>query len=85
MASKEDWGTLPADKRDSREQLMAAAKAYLAASGPQLAAPEFTVDETKGAVAVSGHVGGPDGAAAAEVMRIEGGKVRYAHTMMAKG
>ena len=84
MASKENWGEIPADKRDTREALMAAAKASLAASGPQLTDPEFTVDETKGAVAVTGHVGGEDGPAAAKLFRIEGGKVVYSHTMTPK-
>jgi hypothetical protein len=83
-ASKEDWGDIPADKRDTRDALMAAAKAYLASSGPQLTDPEFTVDETTGAVAVTGHTGGADGPAAAEVLRIEGGKVRYSHAMTTK-
>jgi hypothetical protein len=83
-ASKEDWGEIPADKRDTRDALMAAAKAYLASSGPQLADPEFPVDETKGAVAVTGHTGGENGPAAAAVLRIEGGKVRYSHTMTTK-
>jgi hypothetical protein len=83
-ASKEDWGTIPEGQRNSRDELMAAAKAYLAASGPQLTDPEFTVDETKGAVAVTGHTGGADGPAAAEVFRIEGGKVRYIHSMATK-
>ena len=83
-ASKEDWSPIPADKRDSRDQLMAAAKAWLASSSTALSSPEFTVDETKGAVAVTGHAGGADGPAAADVLRIEGGKVVYAHTMATK-
>jgi hypothetical protein len=83
-AGKEDWGVIPEGQRDTRDALMAAAKAYLSSSGPQLTDPEFTVDETKGAVAVTGHVGGEEGPAAAQVLRIEGGKVRYAHAMMTK-
>ena len=83
-AGKEDWGVIPEGQRNTRDELMSAAKAYLASSGPQLTDPEFTVDETKGAVAVTGHVGGEDGPAAADVLRIEGGKVRYAHTMTTK-
>jgi len=82
-ASKEDWGVIPEGQRNTRDELMSAAKAWLASSGP-LTDAEFTVDETKGAVAVTGHVGGEDGPAAADVLRIEGGKVRYAHTMMTK-
>lgn len=38
-ASKEDWGPIPADKRDSRETLMAAARAYYDALGGEGAAP----------------------------------------------
>lgn len=84
-AAKEDWSTIPEGKRDSRDALLAAAKAWLAAqSGPQLADAEFTIDETKGAVAVRGHVGGEDGPAIGHVLRIEGGKVRYAHTLAPK-
>lgn len=84
-AAKEDWSAIPEGKRDSRDALLAAAKAWLAAqSGPQLADAEFTIDETKGAVAVRGHVGGEDGAAMGHVLRIEGGKVRYAHTLAPK-
>lgn len=84
-AAKEDWSAIPESKRDSRDALLAAAKAWLAAqSGPQLADAEFTIDETKGAVAVRGHVGGEDGAAMGHVLRIEGGKVRYAHTLAPK-
>jgi hypothetical protein len=83
-ASKEDWSTIPADKRNTRDELMAAAKAQLATLGPALAEEEFTVDETKGAVGVRGRVGGPDGPAASHVFRIEGGKVRYAHSITAK-
>jgi hypothetical protein len=84
-AGKEDWGEIPADKRETRAALLAAANAYLASlPGPKLAEPEITVDETKGAVAVRGHLGGPDGAAVGHVLRIEGGKVRYDHTLTPK-
>jgi hypothetical protein len=84
-ASKEDWGEIPADKRETRANLLAAANAYLAGlPGPKLAEPELTVDETKGAVAVRGHLGGPDGPAVGHVLRIEGGKVRYDHALTPK-
>lgn len=83
-ASREDWGSIPADKRNTRDELMAAANAYLKSSGVELAEPEFTVDETKGAVAVRGEAGGPDGPALSQVLRIEGGQVRYVHTMAPK-
>ncbi|MGZ3256045.1 MAG: hypothetical protein ACXU68_04645 [Croceibacterium sp.] len=85
-ASKEDWGVIPAEKRDTRDALMAAANAYLAAlPGPKLAEPELTIDDTKGAVAVRGHAGGPDGPAVGHVLRIESGKVRYDHALTPKG
>jgi hypothetical protein len=85
-AGKEDWGVIPAEKRDTRDALMAAANAYLAGlPGPKLAEPELTVDETKGAVAVRGHVGTPEGPAVGHVLRIEGGKVRYDHALAPKG
>jgi hypothetical protein len=85
-AGKEDWGEIPADKRDTRANLLAAANAYLAGlPGPKLADTELTVDETKGAVAVRGHAGSPEGPAVGHVLRIEGGKVRYDHTLTPKG
>jgi hypothetical protein len=85
-AAKEDWGAIPADKRDTRANLLTAANAYIAGlPGPKLADTELTVDETKGAVAIRGHIGGPDGPAVGHVLRIEGGKVRYDHTLMPKG
>jgi len=83
-ASKEDWGEIPADKRATHAALMATANGYLSAQGVKLTEPEFTVDETIGAVAVRGHLGSADGPAAAHVLRIEGGKVRYDHTLAPK-
>ena len=84
-AAKEDWGEIPADKRETRAALLAAADAYLAGlPGAKLADTELTVDETKGAVAVRGHVGGPEGPAIGHVLRIEGGKVRYDHALTPK-
>ena len=116
FASKEDWGPLPADRRDTRETLMAAARAYLDALGgkgaapfapdcatlengarregcapaqtaAQLADPEITIDETSGTVAIRGRLGrlrGPDGPADSHVLRVEGGQIRYVHTVTAK-
>lgn len=86
-ASREDWGTIAPDRRNTREELIAAARAHLATlagSGPVLTEPEFTVDETKGAVGVRGLLGGPEGPAVSHVFRIEGGSVRFAHSMSAK-
>ena len=85
-AAKEDWGEIPADKRETRAALLAEATAYVGAlPGPKLADAEYTVDETKGAVAVRGHAGGVDGPAVGHVLRIEGGKVRYDHALTPKG
>jgi hypothetical protein len=59
----------------------------VAAAEVPLADPEFTVDETKGAVAIRGRLGrlrGPDGPTDGYVLRIEGGQIRYVHTMTAK-
>lgn len=84
-AAKEDWGEIPADKRETRAALLAAANAYLAGlSGPALVQPELTVDETKGAVAVRAHIGNAEGPAVGHVLRIEGGKVRYDHALVPK-
>jgi hypothetical protein len=84
-AGKEDWGVIPADKRDTREALMAATNAYLAGlPGPKLAEPELTIDETKGTVAVRGHAGTAEGAAVAPGLRIEGGKSRYDQVLAPK-
>jgi hypothetical protein len=85
-ASKEDWAEIPADERDSRANLLTVAQAYVAAlSGPKLIDTEYTVDDTKGAVAVRAHVGGEEGPAAGHVLRIERGKVRYDHALTPKG
>lgn len=84
-AAKEDWGEIAADKRETRAALLAEATAYIAGlPGGKLAGTEYTVDETKGAVAVRGHVGGEDGPAVGHVLRIEGGKVRYDHALTPK-
>jgi hypothetical protein len=84
-AAKEDWGEIPADKRETRAALLAEATAYVnGLPGAKLSDAEYTVDEAKGAVAVRGRLGGEEGPAAAHVLRIEGGKVRYDHALMPK-
>jgi hypothetical protein len=84
--AKEDWGVIPADQRATRDALIAAANAHLAAlPGPKIVEPELTVDEFRGAVAVRGHVGTAEGPAVGHVLRIEGGKVRYDHVLTPKG
>jgi hypothetical protein len=85
-AAKEDWSELPADKRATRAALLAQATAYIdGLPGAKLVDAEYTVDETKGAVAVRGHAGGEDGPAVGHVLRIESGKVRYDHVLTPKG
>jgi hypothetical protein len=83
-ASKEDWGEIPADKRETRAAVLAAANAYLASLPTKIVEPEITVDETKGAAAIRGHLGGSDGPAVGHVLRIESGKVRYDHALTPK-
>lgn len=81
-ASKEDWGEIPADKRNSRDELIAAANAYLdGQDGPAFVERELTVDEPKGIVAVVSNRGDAEGPQDAHVFRIEGGQVRYVHAV----
>ena len=123
-SSTERWDTIPADRRDTRGTLVAAANAYLDAflegkkdlvpwgypcnrteggahtgngsptdscdvgvpSGVNIANRRFIVDETIGAVAVfctfgAGSAGGGSGAPDTHLFRIEGGKLRYVHTL----
>jgi len=123
-ASSEDWGTIPAAKRDTRATLEAAATAYLDAflegkkdlvpwgypcqrteggmytgrgaatdscdvgvpSGVNIANRHFVVDETIGAVIAfcTFGAGGPNGGSGSpdtHMFRVEGGKLRFVHTM----
>jgi hypothetical protein len=123
-SSKEDWGTIPAAKRDTRATLVAAANAYLDAflegkmdlvpwgfpcnrteggmhtgkgapddscqvgvpSGVNIANRHFVVDETIGAVVAfcTFGAGGPNGGSGApdtHLFRVEGGKLRFVHTL----
>jgi hypothetical protein len=122
-SSAEDWGTIPAAKRDSRATLEAAANAYLDAfleakmdlvpwgfpcnrteggmhtgtgvatdscqvgvpSGVNIANRHFVVDETIGAVVAfcTFGAGGPtsSGSADTHLFRVEGGKLRFVHTL----
>jgi hypothetical protein len=120
----EDWGTIPAAKRDSRATLVSAANAYLDAflegkkdlvpwgypcnrteggmrtgkgapddscdvgvpSGVNIANRHFVVDETIGAVVAfctfgAGSANGGSGAPDTHLFRIEGGKLKYVHTL----
>ena len=123
-SSSENWGPIPADKRDTRNTLVAAANAYLDAflegqkdlvpwgypcvrteggmytgkgsptdscdvgvpSGVNISNRRFIVDETIGSVVVyctfgAGSAGGGSGAPDTHLFRIEGGKLRYVHTL----
>jgi len=123
-AAAEDWGTIPAAKRDSRATLVSAASAYLDAflegkmdlvpwgfpcnrteggmhtgtgvatdtcqvgvpSGVNIANRHFVVDETIGAVVAfcTFGAGGPNGGSGApdtHLFRVEGGKLRFVHTL----
>ena len=123
-SSSEDWGPIPANKRDTRNTLVAAASAYLDAflegrkdlvpwgypcvrteggmytgkgsptdscdvgvpSGVNIANRRFVVDETIGSVVVfctfgAGSAGGGSGAPDTHLFRVEGGKLRYVHTL----
>jgi hypothetical protein len=114
-ASKEDWGTIPEEKRDSRAVIQAAADAYCdifsnknvsvpwgrpcsrleggaytgnggpndkcdvgIPSGVALVDRRYVIDETVGAVSVFLSFSGiPD----SHEFRVEGGKLRFVHTM----
>jgi hypothetical protein len=122
-SSKEDWGPIPAAKRDSRATIVAAGNAYLDAflegkgdlvpwgypcqrieggaytgkgkaddtcqvgvpSGVNIANRHFVVDEETGSVVAfcTFGAGGPtsSGSADTHLFRIEGGKLRYVHTL----
>jgi hypothetical protein len=123
-SSTEDWGVIPADRRDTRDTLVAAANAYLDAflegrkdlvpwgypcnrteggahtgtgspadscdvgvpSGVNISNRRFVVDPTIGAVVVfctfgAGTPGGGSGAPDTHLFRVEGGKLRYVHTL----
>ena len=123
-SSAENWGPIPADKRDTRDTLVAAANAYLDAflegkkdlvpwgypcqrteggmytgkgdpkdscdvgvpSGVNIANRRFVVDPTIGSVVVyctfgAGTAGGGSGAPDTHLFRLEGGKLRYVHTL----
>jgi hypothetical protein len=123
-SSSENWGPIPADKRDTRNTLVAAANAYLDAflegqkdlvpwgypcvrveggmytgkgsptdscdvgvpSGVNISNRRFVVDETIGSVVVyctfgAGRAGGGSGAPDTHLFRVEGGKLRYVHTI----
>jgi hypothetical protein len=123
-SSSEKWDPIPADRRDTRATLVAAANAYLDAflegkkdgipwgypcnrteggahtgkgvpedscdvgvpSGVNIANRRFIVDEAMGTVAVfcTFGAGGPNGGSGApdtHLFRVEGGKLRYVHTL----
>jgi hypothetical protein len=123
-SSSEKWDVIPANQRDTRSTLVAAANAYLDAflegkkdgvpwgypcnrteggmhtgngsptdscdvgvpAGVNIANRRFVVDETIGSVVVycTFGAGGPNGGSGApdtHLFRVEGGKLRYVHTL----
>jgi hypothetical protein len=123
-SSTEDWGPIPAEERDSRGTLVAAANAYLDAfleqkidqvpwgfpcvrveggaytgrgtptdscevgvpAGVNIVNRRFVVDEVIGSVVVfcTFGAGGPTGGSGSpdtHLFRVEGGKLRYVHTL----
>jgi len=123
-SSTEKWDVIPADKRDTRETLVAAASAYLDAflegkkdlvpwgypcnrteggmhtgngspmdscdvgvpSGVNISNRRFVVDPTIGSVVAfctfgAGNANGGSGSPDTHLFRVEGGKLRYVHTL----
>ena len=123
-SSTENWGTIPAAQRDTRDTLVAAANAYLDAfleqrkdlvpwgypcnrteggmhtgngspmdscdvgvpSGVNISNRRFVVDTTIGAVVAfctfgAGNANGGSGSPDTHLFRVEGGKLRYVHTL----
>ena len=123
-SSSENWGTIPAAQRDTRDTLVAAANAYLDAfleqrkdlvpwgypcnrteggmhtgngspmdscdvgvpSGVNISNRRFVVDTTIGAVVAfctfgAGNANGGSGSPDTHLFRVEGGKLRYVHTL----
>ena len=123
-SSSEKWDVIPADKRDTRETLVAAASAYLDAflegkkdlvpwgypcnrteggahtgngspmdscdvgvpSGVNISNRRFVVDPTIGSVVAfctfgAGNPNGGSGSPDTHLFRVEGGKLRYVHTL----
>ena len=125
-AKPENWGEIPANRRDTRETLLYAANSYLDAfvdanldivpwgfpcvrieggaytamggetptsscevgvpSGVNIVNRRFVVDEAAGTVLIlctfgAGTPGGGSGAPDSHLFRVEGGKLRYVHTL----
>ena len=123
-SSSEKWDVIPANRRDTRDTLVAAANAYLDAflegkkdlvpwgypcqrieggmytgkgdpkdscdvgvpSGVNIANRRFVVDPTIGSVVVfctfgAGNANGGSGSPDTHLFRVEGGKLRYVHTL----
>ncbi|KAF2203651.1 hypothetical protein GQ43DRAFT_438636 [Delitschia confertaspora ATCC 74209] len=117
---RENWEEIPAEKRDSRETIKAAADAYCnlfsnpnttvpwgtpcarleggaytgrglandscavgVPSGVQLTNRRYVIDEWLGTVDVMLDFGGAGGLPDTHEFRVEGGKIRYVHTMTA--
>jgi hypothetical protein len=77
-SSAEKWDTIPVNKRDTRD--------IGVPSGVNISNRRFVVDETSGAVVAfctfgAGNANGGSGAPDAHLFRVEGGKLRFVHTV----
>lgn len=83
--STEDWSPIPADERDARGTLVAAANAYLDAfleGKIDLEPWGFPCNRTEGGAHTG--TGAPDGGSVApdtHLFRVENGRLRYVHTL----
>lgn len=121
-ASREKWDPIPADKRDTREVIKAAADAYCdifsdksvkvpwgqpcarleggsytgkgqssdrcdvgIPNGVKLVNRQYVIDEEYGTVDVQMDFGGAGGLPDSHEFRVEGGKLRYVHTLSSCG
>ncbi|TFK24162.1 hypothetical protein FA15DRAFT_592882 [Coprinopsis marcescibilis] len=114
-ASREDWSSIPATRRDSRETIKAGGDAYLSLfndssvqvpwgvpcnrleggnynddvgecnnwipEGVPIVNRQYVIDETVGAVDIFCDFAGPGGVPDSHEFRLEGGKLRFVHTM----
>ncbi|PSN65444.1 hypothetical protein BS50DRAFT_497421 [Corynespora cassiicola Philippines] len=121
-ASREDWGPIPAEKRNTRDVIKAAGDAYCdlfnnknvkvpwgqpcarleggaytgkgqasdrcdvgVPSGVQLVNRQYVVDEEYGTVDIIMDFGGTGGLPDSHEFRVEGGKLRFVHTLSSCG
>ncbi|PGH17021.1 hypothetical protein AJ79_01405 [Helicocarpus griseus UAMH5409] len=81
-AQSENWDPIPEDQRDTREVIRAGGDAYLNLfNDPNVEVPRYVIDETMGTVDVFLNFGGENGLPDSHEFRLEGGKLRYVHTL----